>query len=599
MKKDKKVAIDYSAREFSTIKDSLVRHAKRYYPEQFQDFNEAGFGSLMLDTVAYVGDMLSFYLDYQANETFLETAIERDNVIKLARQLGYKYENTMSSSGIATFYIFIPATTDGLGPDSRYIPVLRKNSTFSARNGIQYILSEDVRFDGDDNEVAVGRINETTGLPTYYAIKSSGVVISGRYSTATVSVGDFTKFLRIELPLNNVVEIISVKDAQGFEYYEVESLSQDFIYRPVLNRSSTSSQVQSLLRPYYVPRRFVVEKLSNSTFLQFGHGYDESLTEDISIADPSGVVLKYEAKNYISDTSVDPSRLVYSDKFGIVPVNTTLSITARINDQQNVNIASNTLTQINNAIFDFNNLNNLDQTVVSFIRNSLEVNNESAIIGSTVSLETNHIKKLAMNSMSSQNRAVTLEDYKGLIYKMPAKFGSVRRVNVLRDQNSFKRNLNIYVISENQQGFLENSSLTLKENLKVWLNNNKMINDTIDILDAKIVNLGINFQFIADNTTAKEDVLVRALSRLRAEFARKPDIGESFFITDVYKILRDTKGVLDVVSVNVFVKTGANYSNIGFDLEQQKSTDGRYIAMPDNVIYEIKYLESDIKGAVI
>jgi hypothetical protein len=599
MKKNKKIAIDYSSRDFNSIKESLVRHAKRYYPEQFQDFNEAGFGSLMLDTAAYIGDVLSFYLDYQANESFLETANERDNIIKLAKQLGYKYENTMSSTGLATFYIFVPATADGLGPDQRYIPVLRKNSSFSARNGIQFILSEDVRFDGENNEIAVGRVNETTGIPSYYAIKSSGVVISGRYVSAPIQVGEFTKFLRLQVPLSNIVEIVSVVDSEGFEYYEVESLSQDFIYKPILNRSSTKNQVQSLLRPYYVPRRFVVEKYSNSTFIQFGHGYDESLAEDVSIADPSSVVLKYEAKEYISDTSVDPSRLTYSDKFGIVPVNTTLNVLARVNDQQNVNISSNSLTQVNNVNFDFDNAASLDQTVLSFIRNSLEVNNEMPILGSTTTLETSHIKKLAMNSMSTQNRAVTLEDYKGIIYRMPSKFGSVKRVNILRDQNSFKRNLNIYVISENQKGKLENSSSTLKQNLKIWLNNNKMINDTIDIIDAKIVNLGIDFQFISDNTTQKEEVLSRALNNLRGEFQRKPDIGESFFVTDVYKILRDTKGVLDVVNVDVFVKTGANYSNIGFDIEQQTSQDGRFINMPDNVIYEFKYVENDIKGAVI
>ena len=155
----KNVPINYSARDFASIKESLVQHAKRYYPESFRDFNEAGFGSLMLDTVSYVGDVLSFYLDYQANESFLDTAIEFNNVEKLARQMGFKDIETPTSHGIATFFILIPATQNGLGPDLTYIPILKKNSTLSTSNGNQFILNEDIFFNSGDNDTVVARVN--------------------------------------------------------------------------------------------------------------------------------------------------------------------------------------------------------------------------------------------------------------------------------------------------------------------------------------------------------------------------------------------------------------------------------------------------------
>ena len=82
--------INYTSRDFNSIKQDLVNYAKRYYPTTFKDFNEASFGSLMLDMVSYIGDQLSFYTDYQANESFLDTAMEYDNVVRLAKQLGYK-----------------------------------------------------------------------------------------------------------------------------------------------------------------------------------------------------------------------------------------------------------------------------------------------------------------------------------------------------------------------------------------------------------------------------------------------------------------------------------------------------------------------------
>ena len=97
--------VNYISRDFESIKQSLVDHAKRYYPDTFKDFNEASFGSLMLDAVSYIGDNLSFYVDYQANESFLDSAIEADNVARLARQMGYRQTGTTATEGLSLIHI--------------------------------------------------------------------------------------------------------------------------------------------------------------------------------------------------------------------------------------------------------------------------------------------------------------------------------------------------------------------------------------------------------------------------------------------------------------------------------------------------------------
>lgn len=599
MPNNKKTAINYTARDFSSIKQELISYAKRYYPEKYQDFNEAGFGSLVLDSVAYIGDIMSFYLDYQANESFLTTATELENVLKIARQMGYKPETVSSATGIATFYILVPSDSDGLGPDSRYIPVLSKNSTFTSNSGKTFTLVENVRFDTNDNEIAVARLDETTGLPTYFAIKSYGSVISGRYVSTSVSIGDYTRFLRLNIPLSNVIEVVSVRDSDGFEYYEVDNLSQDFIYKSILNKTSTKNQADSFLRPYYAPRRFVLEKNLDSISMQFGFGASTEQSNQLSIADPSNVVLKYSTKEYTSELEFDPTNLLYNDKFGIVPQNTTLSITARISDIDNSDISVNSLTQVRSANFNFEDENNLDSDILSFIRESLEVNNEEAIIGSESITDTTEIKKIALSTFSSQGRAVTKEDYQSLIYRMPKKYGNVKRVNVLRDKNSLRRNLNAYVIGEDSQGNLVQLNSAVKENTKIWLSENKMINDTIDILDAKVLNLEISFQIISDLTVSKDETLSRCLTELRNFYERTPEIGESFFISDVYKLLRNVRGVLDVSTVAVTNKVGGQYSNVIYDTVRNRSPDGRFIEIPENVIYEIKFPTTDIKGTVI
>ncbi len=173
--------IKYTSRDFNSIKNDLVDYAKRYYPDTYKDFNEAGFGALMLDTVSYIGDILSFYVDYSTNESFLDTAIEYENVLKLGRQLGYRATSNPSSFGIANFYMIVPADVSGIGPDSRYFPFLRIGTQLSSIDNVSFILNEDVSFADSSNEVVVSSVSDTTGLPTHYAIKTSGQVMSGQY----------------------------------------------------------------------------------------------------------------------------------------------------------------------------------------------------------------------------------------------------------------------------------------------------------------------------------------------------------------------------------------------------------------------------------
>lgn len=526
----KSISISYDARDFESIKQALINHAKRYYSDNFKDFSEAGFGSLMLDLVAYVGDNLSFMLDYEANESFLSTALEFNNIAKLARQIGYKFDKSPTSTGIATFFILIPANANGFGPDKRYIPVLKAGSTFSTTNGNQFILNDDVRFDQNNNEIVVARVDQVSGLPTTYAIKSYGRVISGAFQEVLIDVGDFKRYLKLEINIPNMAEIISVEDDQGNEYFEVDNLSQDVIYKPISNRTGNDTDVNSFLRPFSVPRRFVVETDGIKTFLQFGQGQEILDINKEKIADPTTTIIKYFGKNYISDKSFDPTNLIDSDKFGIVPVNTTLSIKIRTNVADNVNASADTLTSILGANFDFVDSSNLDSNLVRDVKASLETTNEESIIGDVSSFSANELRLRALNSYSAQNRAVSREDYKILIYKMPSKYGSIKRANVIRDETSFKRNLNVFVISEDTNGKLIQSNSTLKSNLKVWLNNNKMLNDVIEIKDARIINLGIDFIILSEIGSTKHDILNQVLFNLKNHFKRTGEIGEPFFI---------------------------------------------------------------------
>jgi hypothetical protein len=597
----KNVPINYSARDFSTIKESLVQHAKRYYPSTFKDFNEAGFGSLMLDTVSYIGDILSFYLDYQANENFLDTANEFKNVEKLARQMGYKELEVPTSHGIVSLFIIVPASYNGIGVNSSMIPILKKGSLFSTAGGNQFILTEDVFFDSGDNETVVARTDKESGLPTHYAIKAYGKVMSGIFEQVVISVGEFQRFLKVELDVNNLAEIIKVEDSEGNEYFQVDYLSQDIIYRPIINRSGKNANydASSYLRPFVVPRRFTLDKVDSKFYLQFGQGTAASEKTRESVADPSTVALKVYGKNYVSGDSFDPSNLIETDKLGIVPVNTSLIVTVRTNTVGNVNASTSAIKNVNLAKFEFPNNISISPTDRNLIKNSLEVMNEEPIVGDVKSLTTRELKTVANMSYAAQSRAVTREDYKALVHRMPPEFGKIKRVNIVRDVDSFKRNLNVFIISTDENEFLVPCNAIIKQNLKVWLNKNRMINDVVDILDAKIVNFGIEFSVVADLEVNKYDLLMACKNALINEFNRTREIGEPLFHIDITRTLKNIKGVVDIGTVKFVSKHGNLYSQYFYDMDRYLSADGRYIKAPDNVIFELKFPNVDIKGVVL
>jgi len=590
-------AIKYTSRDFNSIKRDLTDYAKRYYSDTYKDFSEAGFGSMMLDTVAYIGDILSFYLDYNVNESFLDTAIEYDNILRLGREMGFRFKGSPTAYGLASFYVVVPVNSLGDEPDTNYIPILRKGSEFSSADGVKFTLNADINFADPDNEMVVAKVDANSNV-TSFAIKAQGEVISGDVIQEKHNIGSYQKFRRIELNGADISEILSITDSDGNQYYEVDYLSQDVIYKSIVNRDSNKTKTTAALRPFSVPRRFTVEKLENSTFLQFGFGSEKDTTTD-ALADPSKVILNVIGKDYVSDASFDPSNLLGSDKFGISPANTTLTIVYRSNTVDSVNVSSNGLINVDGPIFDFNNLSSLSPTTTTDVVNSLEVNNEEPILGDISLPSISELKERIYNVYAAQNRAVTALDYKSLCYSMPTKYGSIKRVSVVKDPGSLKRNLNIYVLSEDTSGKFIEANTTIKENLKQWLNQGRMINDTIDILDAKIINVGIEFEAVSNLESSPFEVLNTAIVALSQFYDRKRDIGEPFYISDIYNQVNKLPGIVDTTKVKITQKTGLNYSsNISFNVDSNMSSDGRYIVVPDNAIIEVKYPTVDIKGSV-
>jgi len=592
-----KPPISYTSRDFNSIRNDLINYVKVYYPDTYKDFNEASFGSLMFDLVAYVGDIMSYYVDYQANESFLETAIERNNLIKIAKQLGYKFTGSPSSSGVVAFYVSIPAQTNGGQENTDLIPILKKGTTITSDSGASFILTEDIDFSAPQTEKLVIR-ESVNSTPTGYAYKAYGKVISGEVRQKTVAIGEYQKFLKLQIEDERISEVISVIDSPGNEYYEVDYLTQDTIYKEIKNVSSDSSTAPFFLKEFQTFRKFVTEfDEDGNCYLQFGFGSETEFLEN-NFPDPSSVSLQFYGKNYFSDKIFDPNLINSTETLGISPANTNLTITYRVNTSDTINAAVGAVNTVVNPILDFKTSVYSKQEAESQIL-GIEVDNEEPMVGSYTLPSNEELRIRAYGSFATQNRAVTKQDYESVAYRMPAKFGAVKRVAVAQDLDSSRRNINLYVCSVTTDGELTLASDSLKQNLKTWISKYKMLNDTVDILDPVIVNLGLNFEVITDLTKDTNIVLNTCLTALKTSLNEKLNIGEPFYLTDIYKTLNAVPGVVDTKNVIVYQKTGDGYSSSQFSVDDNLSKDGRYLSVPENTIIEIRDLDNDITGVAI
>jgi len=587
------IPINYTSREFESIRGDLLQIAERLYPDSFQDFSEASFASLMVDAVAYVGDQLSFYLDYNVNESFLDTAYQFNNVLRHGRILGYKYTGRPSTYGSVGLFVLVPASATGIGPDADYIPILKRGTQFSADNGLNFSLTENVDFADPKNPVVVARVNDTTGAPTYYAIKAYGTVVSGIFTTERITIGSYERFKRAPLLTPNVSEIISVFDSEGNEYFEVDYLAQDIVYKEVSNKNYKNDNVPSIIKPYLVSRKFVIEREADTAYLQFGSG---KANDSNVVADPQSVAMDIHGKTYTTSTTFDPTQLSKNESFGIVPSDTTLIVTLRTTNPRNSNVSAGSLNSVVNSSLDFEDRTTLSNSIISTVQNSLEVSNESPIVGDVRTPNSNEVKQRIFDTFPTQNRAVTQADYENVAYRMPAKFGSIKRVSVQRDSNSQKRNLNMYVISEDRFGKLIKTNTAIKNNLKIWLNQYRMISDTIDILDPYVINLGIDFSIRTKVGADKFGTVNACINKLSNFYKNGFFIGESVNISDIYNEIKNVPGVLDVLKVNLRMRTGTNYSGASIDINKNLSTDGNELMVPKNAIAEIKFPATDIRG---
>jgi hypothetical protein len=608
--------IKYVNRDFDDLKTSLVNFSKTYFPNVYSDFTENSPGMLFMEMAAYVGDVLSFYQDNQIQENFIQYARQTDNLYSLAYMLGYTPKATAASVVEVDIFQQVPADSDG-NPDYSYAVQFLANTPVKSAAGEGFLIQDAVDFSFssslDPTEVSVYQIKGNA--PQYFLLKKKRKAISGTIKSSTFTFTDPEKFPTVEINTNNIIKVLDIFDSDNNQYYEVPYLAQETILDSVRNTSfndnnysSDSANTPYLLRLKKVSRRFVSRFLDSSTLqLQFGAGTNTQNNDEEIIPNPNNVGIGLPQTQDKLKTAFSPSNFLFTKTYGIAPSNTTLTVRYLTGGGVGSNISANTLTQISNkSNIKFLN-DNLDTTAASYVFDSVAINNPTAGSGGGAGDTANEIKNNALGAFSSQLRTVTNDDYLVRALSLPPEYGTLAKlcVEAQKLENLFPGEvpsvLDMYVLSYNNNRNLIPTSEATKRNLATYLAQYRNINDSIRILDAYIINIGVDFDIVTLPNYNSNQVLNNCILQLRNYFSIDNwQLKQPIYLKDLFILLDQVEGVQTVNNVHITNKTtnDGDYSRFGYDIAGATQNNIIYPSL-DPSIFEVKYPNTDIKGRVV
>ena len=618
--------VSYLGKDFSQFKRNLIDFAKQYFPTSYTDFSESSPGSLFIEMAAYVGDVLSFYADSNLKESLLEQAAERGNIYDLARSLGYRPLNVVPAHVKLDVFQIVPAIGSGssVQPDFNYALSIKPGMRIKQASGTSVFRTLDTVDFGfsssyDPTEITVYESNPATLQPTYYLLKKQADAVSGDVQVATFSFAAPVAYDKIVLPETNIIEIISVTESDGDNWYEVPYLAQDTIFESVPNLAENDPDLSvyrasspSLLKLKKTSKRFITRLRSDNRLeLQFGAGISDNNDEEL-VPNPTNVGNGLSALRKNVDVDIDPSNFLYTRTYGQAPSNTTLTITYTIGNGIVDNVPANVLTSIDFIEYDEDINSTTSVSVTNFVKNTVAVSNPIPATGAKTADSLQDIKNNALASFATQNRLVTRDDYIIRAYSMPPKYGSVAKAYIVPDdqiaQSDYQGTrvpnplaMNLYVLGFNQNKQLVTLNDTIKTNLQTYLDYYRILTDAVNIKDAFIINIGLDFEISVLSNYNSNEVLLNCINALKQFFdTDRWQINQPIVLSDIFNVIVNVKGVQSVVNVKFknLYDSDLGYSGNVYDLNAATKNNVIYPSL-DPSIFEVKFPNQDIKGRVV
>ena len=623
--------VRYLNKNFVDFKSDLITFIKQYYPTTWTDFNESNPGMIMLELAAYVGDVLSFYVDNQFKESLLAYAEEEKNVINIAQAFGYKPKTIVPATTELLISQVVPAlgASQGYLPDPKYMLMIAPNSTFTTTGNTVIIFrtTELADFsDATNRTIQPYQIDQNTLQPSTYLVTKTVKAIAGDLKIQTFTFGDPTKFSTTLIGDTNVTNVVSVVDSEGNNWYEVDFLAQDTIiddrevsYTEDVSESTSPSYV---IKYRKVPRRFVTRLTPNKQLqLIFGSGQG-NVSEDIVNLDYRQVANSGYTTN-LASVSLDNTDFLTTDSFGLAPANTTLTVIYTTGGGIGTNVQSGTITETGqlNVLNTTTEFSTAELSLFNDIVKTVSVFNAMPATGGNDGETIEEIRQRALSFLNAQNRVVTREDYENRVLAMPAKYGAVAKVFSISDNQQNKiqglttpeqkdrsfvedtpkpNAINLYMLGYNQNGKITQLNSLVKQNVQRYLAQYRMLTDQVNILDAFVVNIGINFDITVFKNYNMHDVLAVCLDQVRKYFdIQHWAINQPIKLADLRILIAAQDGVQSVTNLEItnkyFFKDGRDYQNYRYDISEAIIDDVVYPSL-DPCIFEVRYPENDIVG---
>ena len=584
--------LSYTERDYEGLKNQLQSLAEQYFPSTFKDFSEYSVETMLMEMVAYTGDVLNFYLDDRFRQVFVQHANDIESVFRLAKSRGYK-PNTVS---IAYGEVRLSQEVDALNGevDLSKCSVVYSGAKVSdrSRNRI-YTTLEQCNFKKyTDAEV----IEESAGVPTRYRVSKNVKVRSGEEATKRIEISATDPYPTFLLD-SDVAYVTSIEDSDGNHWFQVDYLAQDTIFEgsEIENYDNITDQIKDqtpfVLNARRVSRRYEVDHNSDGKcYLKFGSGVDiiDETSNSLSAED---LLTTNNIAQSIEGASFSIDNFLRSDSFGIRPYNTTLFVKYVKSRGEEENINSNRVNEILNLSNDLD----LSNDVYS-------VTNPNPITGGSFNNNIEKIKSESSEAFFTQRRCVTTKDYILRTKLLPSIYGNISKVYAERDfKNIGSKGVNLYVLSKDIDGNLQQSNNITKNNLRKYLREYKISSDRVNILDPFIINIGIDFKFLSKSGFNNDEVLLN-ISREVAEYFNTEDreLNEPIIVGELIQKMDNAEGVVSITDIQIINKFSQEYSNVVYDtsVNGENFDNDKMILYPplDVGIFELKFPSEDIRG---
>ena len=598
--------INYTSRDFASLRQDLVNYTQQYYPELIQNFNDASVFSVLMDLNAAIGDNLHFHIDRSIQETVLQYAQQKSSIYNIARTYGLKIPGYRPSVAVVDVSITVPPLGDS--EDYRYLGILRAGSQFNG-GGTTFENVYDIDFSTQYNQE--GYVNRTK-KPTFdannkiinYVITKREVVVNGttKVFKRPINQADVVPFFNFFLPERNVLGVTAIIQKEGTSYpnvptysdflnsdgkwYEVDALAEDTVFVED-NTKPTDTAGVKVGKYIKTENRFITEYTPEGFLkVQFGGG---TTTPNQQLADFARNGIRMDLGNYQNNIGLGLT----------VQPNTTIFVQYRIGGGLASNVGVGVINQV--GIVDFA-VNGPSSDVNTNVSQSLQITNVTAAIGGANPPTTEEVRNMVTFNFSAQKRAVTVNDYKSIIDTMPGKYGAPAKVAITENDNK----ITIQILSYDNTGKLTQVvSNNLKSNLAAYLSNYRMINDYISIDVAKVLDLEFDIYVVLESDRNQGQVISEVINSVSNYMTpENRELGQNLNVSDIRRLIQNVAGVSTLADIKIFNKVGGQYSSsetsqryVDKVTRQIEIIEDTLYAEPTQ-IYQVRFPNKDIKVSV-